>query len=255
MDNGALFYLKTLGALLRLIFELCEIGNDTVAWNYHLLAKLDPLLGADFGTAYVFGRSLDPLNFEKRLYVEHNLDPAWQQYLQEKGVVEQPHTPAIMARLGTDFTVTRQALIDDEIWYGSQFYREVASQIGWDQLICSQVFVEPLGMVHGLGLARRVGGAPFGAREVAMLRFFHGELAHLWRKPESVEIDSLPKRLTETIGGMRRGLSRKEIAAELDISPHTVHSYERQLFERFGVKSRGELLARLARTIRPTLPK
>ena len=88
-----------------------------------------------------------------------------------------------------------------------------------------------------------------------MIRFLHAELAHLWRKPEAVEIDELPKRLLETVAGMRRGLSRKEIAADLDISPHTVHTYERQLFDRFEVTSRGELLARLARAIRPSLPK
>ncbi len=71
-------------------------------------------------------------------------------------------------------------------------------------------------------------------------------VANRWRKPAAVEIDTLPTRLLDTVNAMRRGLSRKEIAAELQISPHTVHTYERQLFEKIrGEQSR--LTARAAR--------
>jgi hypothetical protein len=242
---------------MRLVHEVCELGNDPVEWNTHLLQRLESLLDADGGNVYVIRRDTDPLAFSFRLFLDHNMDESWSRYLDERGVAEQPHTPAMMARMGSDFTLTRQELIDDATWYASAFARDVAQGMGWDQFLVSHVFVEALGMIHGVGVARRVGRARFerDGREVAIMRFIHGELAHLWRKPEAVEIDSLPKRLLETVNGMRRGLSRKEIADELGISPHTVHTYERQLFERFDVSGRGALLARLARAIRPTLPK
>jgi DNA-binding CsgD family transcriptional regulator len=40
------------------------------------------------------------------------------------------------------------------------------------------------------------------------------------------------------------GLSEKQIANEFRISPHTVHVHVRAIYERFGVHSRAELLAR-----------
>jgi hypothetical protein len=42
---------------------------------------------------------------------------------------------------------------------------------------------------------------------------------------------------------LRDGLSEKEAAAKLALSRHTVHTYVRQLFKRFSVSSRTELLA------------
>jgi DNA-binding NarL/FixJ family response regulator len=48
------------------------------------------------------------------------------------------------------------------------------------------------------------------------------------------------------------GDSEKQAALRLDISRNTVHDYVKQLHQRFGVSSRGELLAR-CRKFWPTL--
>ena len=47
------------------------------------------------------------------------------------------------------------------------------------------------------------------------------------------------------LGAIARGGSTAEIAAELFLSPHTVRDYVKTVFEKFGVSSRGELVARL----------
>lgn len=39
------------------------------------------------------------------------------------------------------------------------------------------------------------------------------------------------------------GLSEKEAASKLDLSPHTVHNHVRRIYRTLGVTSRGELLA------------
>jgi DNA-binding CsgD family transcriptional regulator len=238
----------------RLVHELCELGQDPVQWHTHLLTSLMRLLTASAGTAYIISPNLDPTQVAENWQLHLMPNEAWARYIDQGDVTDQPHTPAMMARLGTDFTATRQELIDDATWYNSRFYQEIASRIGWDQLLVSQVVIPSIGMIHGLGICRGVGKDPFTAREKTLLNFVHTELAELWRKPEAAEIDSLSKRLRETIACMRRGMGRKEIAQELGISPHTVQTYERQLYEKFQVTSRGELLARLAKAIRPTLP-
>jgi DNA-binding CsgD family transcriptional regulator len=53
----------------------------------------------------------------------------------------------------------------------------------------------------------------------------------------------LSVRVRQTLRGLLRGLSEKQIAAELGISQHTVHVYIKHLYVRFEVNARSELLA------------
>jgi hypothetical protein len=242
-------------AAYRLIHELCELGNDPLEWNTHLLGTLEALLDGDWGSTYVIRPDFDPSKIEFTFALHHNADENWTRYIDKRDLTDQPVTPAIMSRLGTDFTMTRQELIDDATWYASSFYERVARPSNWDQMLCSQVMLHTTGVIHGMGIVRAIGKPAFDDHDRALMRFVHAELAHLWNRPDAVAIDALPKRLMETVSGMRRGLSRKEIAAELGVSPHTIHSHEKQVFRRFGVSGRGELLAKMARIIRPSLPK
>jgi DNA-binding CsgD family transcriptional regulator len=242
--------------IFRLIHELCELGNDPYAWNTRLLETVADWLGqTQFSMACVIRtKNFDPASLEMPLNVSVNPNGVWERYFDIGDVRDQPNTPWMMARLGTDFAVRRRDIVTDEKWYGSAFYKRVCQPGGWDDMLASQVGIASMDTVHGISFSRAPGDW-FTQGEVELVRAVHAELAYLWRRPEVTQVDSLPRRLLETIAAMRRGLSRKEIATELDISPHTVHSYERQLFEKFEVNGRGELLARLASAIRPTLPK
>ncbi len=62
----------------------------------------------------------------------------------------------------------------------------------------------------------------------------------MWACEESIK---LPRQLCRVLELLERGLSEKEIASSLDLSPHTVRDYCKALHRRFGVHSRGELLA------------
>ncbi|XXX81759.1 helix-turn-helix transcriptional regulator [Sorangium sp. So ce134] len=78
-----------------------------------------------------------------------------------------------------------------------------------------------------------------------LVNVFHEECGFLHRPPEvpAALLAGLSPRLRDALRGLARGLSEKEIAAELRISPHTVHDYVKALHRHFGVQSRGELLA------------
>lgn len=54
----------------------------------------------------------------------------------------------------------------------------------------------------------------------------------------------LPARSQKTLVWLLRGLSEKEIADQLGLSHHTVHEYVKELYKRYGVGSRAELMAR-----------
>lgn len=62
----------------------------------------------------------------------------------------------------------------------------------------------------------------------------------------------LPRRHAQTLERLLAGDSEKQIALHLKLSQHTVHVYVKALYKRYGVNSRGELLARfLARDPAP----
>ncbi len=55
----------------------------------------------------------------------------------------------------------------------------------------------------------------------------------------------LSERETDIVFLVCRGISTKEMAAELSISVHTVRDHLKSIFEKAGVNSRGELVAGL----------
>lgn len=56
---------------------------------------------------------------------------------------------------------------------------------------------------------------------------------------------SLTARERQVVGGLGRGLTSKEIARELGLSPRTIEDVRARLHKRFQVKNTTELLARL----------
>jgi DNA-binding NarL/FixJ family response regulator len=57
-------------------------------------------------------------------------------------------------------------------------------------------------------------------------------------------LEKLSRRLHQTLTGLLRGDSEKQVAYHLGLSRHTVHAYVKGLYRHFGVNTRGELLAR-----------
>ena len=63
--------------------------------------------------------------------------------------------------------------------------------------------------------------------------------------PIIIDAYGLTLREREVLGAIARGASTTEIAAQLFLSAHTVRDYVKTVFEKVGVSSRGELVARL----------
>ena len=60
---------------------------------------------------------------------------------------------------------------------------------------------------------------------------------------DAAPVPGLSPRESQTLGRLLKGFSEKQIALALSISRHTVHIYVKQLYRRFRVNSRSELLA------------
>ena len=93
-------------------------------------------------------------------------------------------------------------------------------------------------VLHASALAGTAG--PDGSVAVVIEAAKSAEVA-----PIIIEAYSLTPREREVLGAIARGGSTNEIAAELFLSPHTVRDHVKTVFEKIGVSSRGELVARL----------
>ena len=62
---------------------------------------------------------------------------------------------------------------------------------------------------------------------------------------------SLSPREAEVLEWLKHGLSEKEVAEELGVSTHTVHTYVKGLYRVFQVRTRAELMAWCLAGLRP----
>jgi DNA-binding CsgD family transcriptional regulator len=61
--------------------------------------------------------------------------------------------------------------------------------------------------------------------------------------PSSIAVRQLSDAQRRVLGHLLTGLSEKEVACKLEISPHTVHNHVKEIYRKMSVNSRPELLA------------
>jgi DNA-binding CsgD family transcriptional regulator len=90
-------------------------------------------------------------------------------------------------------------------------------------------------------------GGDFTARHQLLVDLFHAEMTWVYQADvllTSTSALSLSPRARQTLQHLLAGLSEKQIASRLRLSPNTVHHYVKSIHKHFGVSSRSELLAR-----------
>lgn len=248
-------------ALFRLVGELRELGDDPDAWRAHLVAQLAALCGTRLTTASELSvRDAAPGDASSCGHVvscvHERVDGLserdslrFQRAVLEQPNHEDPAHPALLSLYGTAFTRSRRELVSDDPWYRSIAANELLKPFDCDDYIKS---MEPvlLGgrlLLHSITLYRGLRELPFGERERTLVQVLHEQLAVDWQSAHRLpaQLGALSPRLRQTCALLMRGLSEKEVAAELALSTHTVHQYVKELYRRFGVRSRGELHAHL----------
>jgi DNA-binding NarL/FixJ family response regulator len=93
------------------------------------------------------------------------------------------------------------------------------------------------------------GGSPM-SRSIARLivEKFHAE------PPQSTDMELLSERELDVLRLLARGLVYKEIATDLNLSFHTVHTLVRRVYEKLHVHTRREAVARFHQANRPQPP-
>jgi DNA-binding CsgD family transcriptional regulator len=242
--------------LLRLMGEGQELALDAAAAEQHLLRGVLDLVGGvaillvevfDYrpgGAANV--RREGSIGFDEVLrrsvedqYIRRgNSDPAVLSLLEQHAKV--PRTRDIVRR--------RSELIGDGDWYDSPYFAEIRRPARVDDGIYTGRLLRRPHHAEAIGLYRAAGDSPFTEEECQIVGLFHSEVLPKFRRPgqDAAGVELSP-RLRETLAALLRGTRRKQIAADMGISVHTVNEYVKALYHQLGVAGQPELMARYGR--------
>ena len=225
---------------LRFAAEMRELPRGSVAQRLHFLTGLAEIVGAQVGvSAQLSIRPGTPL-------MSKSLSAGWEDprheelffsFLEMQEILPDPTLPALARIQEPLYVRRRQELADDRAWYGSAHVQELRRASSIDH--CVYGARRSGDQAQAFSLNRSWGDKPFSERDCSLIEIVFREVV-----PFMVEPTPLPPRLRAVLEALCSGMSEKQIAAELDLSPHTVHDHVKQLHRRFGAQSRGELISR-----------
>ena len=148
-------------------------------------------------------------------------------------------------------TISRSQLWTDEQWYSNPEVAAKLHSIGVDNSLISVNYFVTDNWTSAT-FFREMGEPDFAAADRELVDLAMGSIA--WMKPKPSEsvapstfVDLSPRQRTVMLL-LLDGLSRKEIAADLNLSLHTVNDHCKELFTRFEVNSAMELASRFLRS-------
>ena len=244
-------------ALMRLVGELRELGDEPPRWRRHLLASLETLCGTRAGLTGEIAVIGDPgarAGLDVVQHEVHGVSPHEEQRFEEE-VIWNTHGPndaisGTWAHYQRSFIASRRQLVNDRVWYRSTVANEHFRPLDCGDFIVSMVPLPALRAMSAIKLFRAWDDRPFTERERLLVELVADELARDWIEPEPTPAGAgraMSPRMGQVLALLLAGASEKEVAAALVLSTHTVHDYVKQLHRAFGVRSRSELLARSAR--------
>jgi DNA-binding CsgD family transcriptional regulator len=262
MARSSTLRVADLRAVVQLVGECRELGDDPVPWRRHLIAGMARLVrgGVAMGGEFAGVRS-------GRAVVIGAVDWGWENGFDrvgwERGMAEfHEHTRTTrlitftryLARTATSYgaCLARTDLIADRTWDRAWDFRNMVEPGGANHsLYCFRPLPGPGDRHAGVIVARALGAVDFSAREKGVVReamaavvpLVGGSLAR-FHEPSPSE---LSPRLRQVLRCLLEGDTDKQVVARLGLTRHTVNQYIKVIFRHFRVRSRAELLARWIR--------
>lgn len=147
-------------------------------------------------------------------------------------------------------TVSRSVVWDDSQWLADPVVTQVFHPLGWDNWIISVHYFKADTWTN-LTFFRELGKPDFDEDERQFVELLLASVA--WMQPQVSESISpqafvgLTHRQRTVMLYLLDGMPRKEIAAHMEVSLHTVNDHCKELYRRFEVNSATELAARFLR--------
>ena len=238
-------------AIVRLLGEVAAIDGDLAAQKQLLMDGLCSLIGADswaWATTCQFDPGKVPLSSGFQF---GGFSP--EQFAKFQEALEHPDTGRLNAHFTREFEEKNAHLtrLRDQIDVGKRFRHTAVYPVwlaaGIEEVILS---IRPgrEGMLSHIGLYRRPGREIFTARESRVAHIVLSEVPWLHEAVLPAELGSTVSRLSPrqriTLNLLLEGLTRKQIAGHLELSPHTIDGYVKEVFRHFRVHSQPALIAR-----------
>jgi DNA-binding CsgD family transcriptional regulator len=257
MGHSQRLRLRDLRDAFRLIGECQEAGADPVEWRQVMLHGVCRLVDAPLamggegrwaGPARRFAFIWGPINVGP-------FDPKGLRFVSEYSRNPLIEDDPVWGRLSLIraplVTRAREQLLEDRVWYRSPQCAAVRESLGFDHHVFSGYALDGPDEINTFSVARRPGDRPFSARERRLLHVFHHEIGPLVGKRLARGGNGIARplspRLRQTLEGLLDGNGEKQVARQLGLSVTTVHQYVMELYRRYGVCSRAELMARWVR--------
>jgi DNA-binding CsgD family transcriptional regulator len=240
---------RRLRSLLTILGEAGELRDVRTRRN-HLVAEVTRLIGASF-VATVLDEDFHPTGRGRLNGVAAaGLDGSSSDLLAVLAAEGTARHPALRNSMARDDY--REALVwhrreraSDRVWYRDSYFNDYVQPHHLDEGIFGGVRMSETTLL-GVGAMRERRDSPFSDEDMALLEGYAHAARALWcERDAAAELAAtLPPRLRRLLSLMLSGSSEKQMADELGLSWHTVHTYTRQLYRRLRVSSRAELMAR-----------
>lgn len=143
-------------------------------------------------------------------------------------------------------TYSRRELMSDDDWNSSRT-GQIWRTTGFDHFVLS-VYPVGEGLHSGIGFHRRLGKPAFTERDQTVVHVMFQQIDWLHRHgssvPASEKVVELSPRERQVMLLLLGGVTRKQVAAALKLSEHTVADYLKVIYRKLGVCNRTELLAK-----------
>jgi DNA-binding CsgD family transcriptional regulator len=240
---------------VRLLFRLAgEVGEiaDPEARDRHLSLGLCAIVRAQV----VAHAEVREFRSGGRAWVSAVRDHGWATESDRQGVVaawvrEGAAVDPAVSAFASAFAegrqvVRRDQVVDDRRWYESEFVADCLSLARIDHGVYSAVGRPGPDTIHGLACFRPAGDRPFTDEDSNLIHLVHDQWS--WFCRDRRRVDALPKlrlrpRERQALDLLLEGMSEKEAADRMAVSPHTLHQYVKALYRAYGVSSRAQLLA------------
>lgn len=250
--------------LVDALNRIQESDGTPMEKTRRLLEDLRPLFGPDADLEFVLQTELQRQPGPRvvdRIFAGPTFDrieprphSAVQDLIDAGGPLVSKTVPAATKNLGQPVTFIVGQETSDPEWF-DDVRRRFLAPYGWVDFLVSSWAAGTDRMVS-LAVPQSEGQAPLGAdqKRLASLvvraaapfllsELFEPAAAGPFPPSQLLRDRQLSDRQTDVLHLLLQGRSEKEVARELGVSTHTVHTHVKKLYIEFNVSSRGELLA------------
>jgi DNA-binding CsgD family transcriptional regulator len=235
--------------IVRLLGEVAVLETDLPGKRRFLMQGLSKLVHADFWYWSHFKDQAQGNVPTMFMFV----DGGWTGEIQRIKVAEGTTSTAMCSINETcrklvrgHFTRRLAELLPRGQWSSCDLVRQFLQPVGIGDCFIS---IYPLGrsIYSSMNFMRTLDGPPFSPRDICIAHLITDEIDWLHREgtdvPAAEHVNKLSTRQRQVLFQLLSGDSVKQIARKLSISNFTVNDHLKNIYRRFGVSGRGELLA------------